>query len=182
MMRILIITVTSLVMPHMALNAHAKDSAASTNTTSPLSFIYKCAEIADSTKRLNCYDTNISTLRLAEKNEEIIAIDIDTAKQIKREAFGFSLPSLGALKLPQIGKDEKVDSIVLGVKSIRTQGSRYVITMENGQVWKETGGHLTRLPKGKLTATIKPKALGSFLLILDNGHSRKRNMRARRVK
>lgn len=184
MTRYLYIFASLILMESTALVTHANENNNPSQTfkQSPLSSIYACKEITDSDERLACYDAQVDILRSAEKNKEIVAIDIESAKQIKREAFGFSLPSLSRIGLPKIGTDEKIDSVTLSVKSVRTQGSRYIITLDNGQVWKEVGGHQKRIPKGTLTATIKPKSLGSFMLTLNNSNSQKRSMRAKRIK
>jgi len=163
-------------------SANDKKRSGDKATDSPLSFVYVCAEEQDPVLRLACYDKNVAALRVAEQKQEIVAVDAVAAKKIKREAFGFNLPSLGKIGFPKIGGDKKLDSVILKVKSIRTKGYKHTITLENGQVWKEIGGHQKRLPKGDLTAIIKSKSLGSFMLNLSNGNYTSPAMRVRRVK
>lgn len=155
-------------------------------TKSPLSPLYTCSEMDDSMQRLACFDASVAKLRAAEQNKEVVAIDAKVAQKIKREAFGFNLPSLSKIGLPKValpslsGK-KKADALVADVKSIRKSGRGLVITLKNGQVWKETGGRLNYIPKGDLTATIKAKSVGSFLLSLNNGKTTVRGLRVRRV-
>lgn len=158
------------------------------NIDSPLSTLYVCADIGDPEQRLACFDTSVANLRTAEQKNEIVAIDAKAARKIKREAFGFNLPSLSKLGLPKIslpggkkGSKGKADELVADVKSIRTKGRVLVIALENGQVWKEVGGRLNYIPKGNLKATIKPKSVGSFMLSLNNGKTTVRGLRVRRV-
>jgi len=157
---------------------------------SPLSTLYECAEIEEPEQRLACFDTSVANLRTAEQKKEIVAIDAKAARKIKREAFGFNLPSLSKIGLPKIslpigGKDggdkDKTDALVADVKSVRTSGRVLVITLKNGQVWKEVGGRLNYIPKGDLTATIKPKSVGSYMLSLNNGKVTVRGLRVRRI-
>lgn len=153
---------------------------------SPLSTLYDCAGIEDPEQRLACFDTSVAKLRTAEQKKEIVAIDAKAARKIKREAFGFNLPSLAKIGLPKLalpggGDKEKVEALVEDVKSVRKLGRMWVITLENGQVWKEVGGRLNYIPKGDLKATIKPKTMGSFMLSLNNGKSTVRGLRVRRV-
>jgi len=152
---------------------------------SPLSTLYDCMAIEAPEQRLACFDTSVAQLRTAEQKKEIVAIDAKAARKIKREAFGFNLPSLSKIGLPKLsllgsGK-EKADSLVADVKSIRTSGRVLVITLENGQVWKEVGGRLNYIPKGDLKATIKPKSVGSYVLSLNNGKTTVRGLRVRRI-
>ncbi len=149
---------------------------------SPLSGLYDCAEIGDNMQRLACFDKMAASLQLAEEKKEIVTIDAQAAKKIKKEAFGFHLPSLPKLGLPTIGADNKIDSVVLDVKSIGFVHNKYIITFENGQVWEQSGGRLNYVPKGKLTATIKPKSMGSFVLSLHKGKTTVRGLRVRRIK
>jgi len=153
----------------------------SDDTYSPLSTLYECTAITEPTERLTCFDRSVANLRSAEEKKEIVAIDAKAARKIKREAFGFNLPSLPKLGLPKIGIESKADALVAPVKSIRKSGRTLMITLENGQVWKEVGGRLNYIPKGDLTATIKPKSVGSFMISLNNGKTTVRGLRVRRV-
>jgi len=158
-----------------------KKPASTSESDSPLSVLYDCAAIVDTTKRLSCYDQAAAGLRTAEQNKELVAIDAQSAKKIKREAFGFNLPSLPKLGLPKIGNDKNIDALVMDVKSVRKRNHKYVIVLKNGQVWQQTGGRLTYVPKGDLVATIKPKSVGSYGISLSNGKSTVRGLRVRRL-
>lgn len=151
---------------------------------SPLSSIYACAELLDDTQRLACFDTHVPALRVKEQKKEIVAVDAESVKAIKREAFGFSLPSL-----PKLGigiwsgeKQEKSkDILVTAVKSIRRANNRYIIHLDNGQIWRQVNGDLKYVPKGKLEATIKPASLNTYYLSLSNGKDRVRGLGIKRI-
>ncbi len=165
--------------------AMAEDKPADT-IESPLSALYECSKIPDPVKRLACFDGSVAKLRTAEQNKEVVAIDAKVARKIKREAFGFNLPALSKIGLPKIalpslGEKDKTDMLVADVKSVRKSGHKYVITLKNGQIWRQVGGRLTYVPKGDLKATIKPKSVGSFVLSLSNGKSTVRGLRVRRI-
>lgn len=180
--RLIILAFTSLFLLNAP--AFAADDSKEVNK-SPLSTLYECAGISDSDKRLACFDTSVANLRSAEEKKEIVAIDAKAARKMKKEAFGFNLPSLSKLGLPKIslpgGGEDRVDELVADVKSIRKSGRVLIITLENGQIWKQVGGRLNYVPKGDLKATIKPKAMGSFMLSLNNGKTTVRGLRVRRV-
>lgn len=176
--RIFLAATTMTVM--MATSAYAQTKEAG---QSPLAVLYECAALTDDAARLACYDSKVANLQVKEERKEIVAIDADAARTIKREAFGFSLPSLPKLGLPSIGgsDDSGPDVLTFPVDSVRKQGRDYVFYMENGQVWRQSGGRLNYIPKGDLTATIKSGAIGSYMLSLSNGKERVRGMRVKRV-
>ena len=147
----------------------------------PLNALYKCAKIKAPETRLACYDKEVGRIKTAEDKKELVAIDAKAARKIKKEAFGFHIPSLPKLGLPKIGGNTKTEALTAKVKSVRRSGRKYIITLENGQVWQETGGRLNYIPKGDLTATIKPKSMGSFVISLNNGKTTVRGLRVKRV-
>jgi len=160
-------------------------SASAKQNKSVLDNVYQCTVIADATERLYCFDNAVSSLRVKEENKEIVAIDAEQVKEIKRDSFGFSLPSLPKIGL--FGKnDEKEEKAaqVFKVKSIVKRRSGAIITLENGHVWQHTSGDLGRIPKGNVTATIKPASLGSFFVRLENekGHSGRKGAKIKRIK
>jgi hypothetical protein len=159
----------------------AQIPASETKTDSPLASVYACKTIADPTQRLACYDASVAVLGEREAKKEIVAIDAKTAKTFKREAFGFSLPSLPKLGLPSLGDSEKDDVLEFPVKSVSKTRAGIVITMENGQVWKGVNGRLNYIPKGDLTARISRGAVGSYRLSITNGKERVRGLGVRRV-
>lgn len=162
--------------------AKKKPSPLLDSVQSPLTGLYTCADITNSANRLSCFDRIVASLQIKEEKKEIVAIDANIAKQIKRESFGFNIPSLPKLGLPKIGSSEKIDSVALKVDNVRHTGRKYVFTFENGQIWEEVGGHINYIPKGELTATIRPKSMGSFMLSLHKGKTTVRGLRIRRVK
>jgi Protein of unknown function (DUF3121). len=172
----------SLILPFPGIQAWAKDKSQLDNVKSPLTALYDCSEIADNTSRLSCYDKVAKNLQTAEQKKEIVAIDAQSAKKLKKEAFGFNLPSLPKLGLPSFGGDnDKPEALVAAVKSVRKGGGGYLFILENGQIWQQSNGSFNYIPKGDLTATIKPASMGSFKISVNNGKTTVRGMRVRRV-
>lgn len=165
------------------ITANAKDKKADPqhNIQSPLTSLYSCANIDSATDRLACYDSHVASLKIAEEKNEIVAIDANIAKKLKREAFGFNLPSLPKLGLPSFGSSDKAEAQTFKVKSIRKVARNHIITLENGQVWRETTGRISYIPKGDISAVIKAKSLGSFSLQLTNGKSTVRGLKVKRI-
>ncbi len=174
-MRALLITLLTLSFSGLA-------AAQTVPANSPLAKLYECAEITEDAARLTCFDSNVASLQVKEEKKEIVAIDAEAAKTIKREAFGFSLPSLPKLGLPSFGGgDDGPEALNLKVKSVKKVGRTYEFRMENGQVWRQASGRFNYIPKGDLVATIKSASAGSFLMSLSNGKERVRGMGVRRT-
>lgn len=148
---------------------------------SPLSKLYECKAIAAPTERLACYDSAVAIVETREAKKEIVTIDSTTATKLKREAFGFSLPSLPKLGLPASKDAKDTDDLEFAVKTVSQSRRAITITMENGQIWKGVSGRLNYIPRGDLTARISRGALGSYRLSLSNGKERVRGLGVRRV-
>ena len=120
-------------------------------------------------------------MKAREASKEILAIDADVAKDLQKESFGFSLPSLPKLSLPKLGGGDGPEEMRLAIKEVRKSGRDYVIEMENGQIWRQTGGRLNYVPRGDIEAIITSAAMGSFKMKITDGKSTVRGLRVRRV-
>ena len=173
---------SALILPLFAGVSLAKDKPSLDDLKSPLSALYDCSSIEQNDSRLACYDKVAKSLQMAEQKKEIVAIDAQSAKKLKKEAFGFNLPSLPKLGLPSFGgDDDKPEALVAAIKSVRKGGAGYIFELENGQIWQQSNGSFNYMPKGDLTATIKPASMGSFKISVNNGKTTVRGMRVRRV-
>ena len=80
-----------------ALAAAAPKSAA--ERAKVLQQVVDCRKITDSAERLTCYDRSAQALDDAEKTGQVVVVDQAKAREIRRQSFGFSLPSLSVLNL-----------------------------------------------------------------------------------
>lgn len=139
------------------------------NTPEVLESLFACKTIEDAEARLACYDEGVGRVEQAQSTGELVAIDKEAAEQIKRDSFGFNIPSLPKFAFPKLGTDGREDEFVtLEVENyrIRPRGE-YVFYTSNGQTWEQTDGTIRRVPKGGFTLEIKPAALGSYLARID---------------
>lgn len=167
----------------LAMTAFLTAAPAFAQSASPLADIYACKTKADPAARLACYDAAVGVLETKEANQEIVTIDAAATETLRREAFGFSLPSLPKLGLPKLGGDKADGPKVQDypVRSVSRGRDGVIITMENGQIWRGVNGRLNYIPKGDLTATIKSASMGSYRLSLSNGQETVRGLGVRRV-
>jgi hypothetical protein len=162
---------------------------------SPLEPIYVCANKTDPTERLACFDAAVATIRAKEAKSEIVTFDKQRVEKVRREAFGFSLPSLPKLGFPAFGaapkaegKDQSVAAAAVEedieeqsftVVSTRESAGRVVITLENGQIWRLTeAGELNAPKRPPYKVNIRTAAMGSFILTVEG---RNKGYRVRRV-
>ncbi len=132
-----------------------------------LTRVYACSQISDDAQRLQCFDTAVSQLRQADAQGEFTAVDRRRVEEIRRESFGFSLPSVASL-IPRIGGGERAEeqeSIQVRIAQITTRADGYrIFIMEDGQRWRQLERrHLTFRVGDQVT--IRRASLGSFMLV-----------------
>ncbi|MFN7179341.1 hypothetical protein [Hyphomonas sp.] len=151
--------------------AHADPSKAPTEN------VYACVSISEDSARLACFDAAVAELRTKEQSGQIQTIDVAQIKEIEKEAFGFSMPSLPALfnrsssSAQAAPNAESIEEITAAVKSARIQGvtGRAIVVLENGQTWEQIDTtKLNAMNLRKATqASVRKAALGSFMMKVD---------------
>ena len=135
-----------------------------------------CRAVSDPAARLACFDSAAGRLDEAEKTGEIVVVDRKQAGEVRRQAFGFAIPSLALFdKAEDAEKLERVESILTAAR----QGAdgKWSLKLENGAVWRQTDTEsLVREPRPGSRVAIKSAALGSYLMSIDG----QRSFRARR--
>jgi hypothetical protein len=136
-----------------------------------------CRKLTDDAARLGCYDSATAALEQAEAKGDIVVVDREQARTVRREAFGFSLPSLSVFER---GEDkDKIDNITGKIASARQDGAgKWVLRLEDGAVWQQIDvQELSLYPKAGQSVTIRKATLGSFLASVEG----RRAFRVRRV-
>lgn len=135
--------------------------------------VYACKDISGDTERLACYDAAVGRLKAAEEAGEVKTFTRKEVEEVKRDSFGFSIPSLP--KLAFGGKEggdkaaaEDLKEVTFPIKSIGGERGSLRITLENGQVWAQTDDKGIN-PRGQKEARIYKAALGSYKMKLDGG-------------
>ena len=126
-----------------------------------------CRAVSDPAARLACYDTAAGRLDEAEKSGEIVVVDRKQAGEVRRQAFGFALPSLALFDKAE--GTEKLDRVESVLKAAR-QGAdgKWILQLENGAVWRQTDADgPARRPRPGMTVSVRSAAMGSFLVSVD---------------
>lgn len=136
-----------------------------------------CREISADAERLACFDDAASALEQAEAKGDVVVIDREQARQVRKQAFGFSLPSLSLLERGE--KQEELDTLETTITSARQDPTgKWILRLENGSTWTQVDvNNPSRTPKAGLPVRIRKASMGSFLLSVDGT----RAFRARRT-
>jgi hypothetical protein len=154
---------------------------------SPLNPIYACAEKTDPTERLACFDTAVAAVKAAEARSEIVALDQPRVAAVRREAFGFRIPSLPKFSLPRPASgaassrqsEEETEEQVFAVARVGNAGGRLVLYLENGNVWQlNEAGDFNAPSRPPYNVRIRAAALGSYILSVEG---RNKGYRVRRI-
>jgi hypothetical protein len=130
-----------------------------------------CRKVADNTARLACFDAAAAAMDQAEAKGDIVVVDREQARKVRRQAFGFTLPSLSLFEKGE--KPEEIENVTGLVAAARQNGSgKWVIRLEDGAVWTQIDSNDLGIdPKAGETVTVHKAALGSYMLSLPHHRS-----------
>lgn len=125
-----------------------------------------CRRIADGQARLACYDSAVDALGQALGAGEVVAVDRQQAREVRKQAFGFTLPSLSVFERGET--PEEVAEVRLAVESARRMpNGKWLIRLEGGQLWRQIdSSEFSRDPKPGSQAVIKKAILGSYMMMI----------------
>lgn len=127
-----------------------------------------CRKLTDDAFRLACYDKAAASFDQAEQQGQVVVIDRDQVKTVRRQAFGLSLPAFTIFNKGP--KEDHVDNIVMTVESSQEQqDGKWVWTSAEGVTWAQIDSEFVSNPPHKgSTVKIRAAAMGSFLCNIDN--------------
>ena len=123
-----------------------------------------CRKVEGDQARLACFDAAAGVMDQAEAKGDIVVVDREQARTVRRQGFGFNLPSLSLFERGE--KAEDLDRVTLKVASASRDGNgRWTVALEDGQVWRQVDtGDFSANPRPGMTATIRKATFGSFLM------------------
>lgn len=145
----------------------AKPPAAPSDDPSALKTMFDCRKLPTKEARADCYDAAVDALQNAQAKGEVVVVDREKIKAVRRQAFGFSLPSISLLTKGL--KEEPVKSIEIELKSAHQSADGYwVMTTVEDSVWRQTqnsGYEFTPHAGSKLI--VRPGILGAYFCEVD---------------
>ena len=129
--------------------------------------VLDCRGLTDANARLACFDKTVAGMAEAETKGDLVTIDREQRRQVRRQAFGLSLPSLQIFDHGEKGED--ADRITSKVTSAsRGAGGKWIVELEGGAVWRQTDDtDLYKSPHAGSIAIVRKAALGSFFMKVD---------------
>jgi hypothetical protein len=151
--------------------AHAAPSVKAPSRAAVLQGLLDCRGKTDSAERLACYDAAASAMDQAEAKGDIVVVDREQARAVRKQAFGFTLPSLTMFERGE--KPEEIDHVTAVIASARAApDGKWVLRLEDGAVWRQIDGDPPhRDPKAGMKAEIKSASMGSYLISVDGQRS-----------
>jgi hypothetical protein len=136
-----------------------------------------CRKLTEDSARLACYDKAVAALDQAEARGDIVVVDRDQARKVRRQAFGLPLPSLSLFDKGE--SDEELNNMTAQVVTARQDGTgRWTVKLDSGATWTQVDtSPLRRTPRPGMPVTIRKAALGSFMMKIGDQHA----VRAKRV-
>lgn len=141
--------------------------AAEPNRAPLLQGVLDCRAITDSAERLACYDASVGRFEQAELAGQVVVVDREKAREVRRQAFGFNLPSLAIFE--RGAPEPEINNLSTTVVRARQDAlTRWVIEIEGGAVWKQTETvPINRSPKPGMKVDIRKGALGAYFMNVD---------------
>lgn len=160
-------------------------SAQSAPPAGALEALMSCRSLTADAERLACFDRASGALAAAEAGGALVVVDRAKVESVRRQAFGFSIPSIADLA-PRVRpesaaapKEEETLSQIEAVVAAARLGrdGKWILSLDSGAVWRQTDTEtVLRDPRAGSRVVIRAAALGSFLLSVDG----QRSFRARR--
>lgn len=138
----------------------------------------RCQAVPDPTLRLGCLESGAAALKAAVAGGDVVLVDRERVREVRRQAFGFSLPAIGVFdgdgKSPE--RLDRIESRLAG--ATRDPGGRWTFRLEDGGAWTQVDGEALMLSPAKgMTAIVRKGPVGAYFLGLD-GHA---GVRVRRI-
>jgi hypothetical protein len=132
--------------------------------TPMLKSLIACRGMTEAAERLACYDKAAAEIDKAEAGGDIVVVDRQQARAARRRAFGFNFAELSIFdRATTKSENEVLESTVRAAH--RNPDGRWVITLEDGAVWREVGDPEPNLePVPGAPVRISHASLGSFMI------------------
>ena len=126
-----------------------------------------CRATTDDAQRLACYDRTAGALTAAQEKGEVVVVDRQQLQAVRRQAFGFHLPTLDLL--PHARAEAPIDRVTLTVRSAGLGGAgKWVLVAEDGAQWVQTDDlELLDPPHAGSQLAVRSGVMGSFFCKVD---------------
>lgn len=146
------------------LQAGASPQTARPATPDTLQRLLACRQIAAAEARLQCFDREAGAFDQARTEGEVVVVDRATARETRRQLFGFQAPALpqlfGGREDPPI---EAVETTLAGAG--RGGDGKWVFRLSDGAEWRQIDSEAVRFRNAAgEQVRVRRASLGSYLL------------------
>lgn len=133
-----------------------------------LKSLLDCRTKADPAERLACYDAAAARFEAAAAQGDVVVVDREQIRTIKRQSFGLTLPSFaifsGGTKTEEI--DTRIELVLDRVQPGEDGHLQFVF--DDGAVWRQfDGGDIYPRPRQGMKAVITKGVVGAYFLSLE---------------
>lgn len=123
-----------------------------------------CRKVADNVARLACYDAVAAEIDQAEAKGDIVVVDREQARGVRRQAFGFHMPAITLFERGE--RPEEVNTVTGTVSAARVNAAgKWVVRLEDGAVWSQVDtSEVPFPPKPGMPVRIRKASLGSYMM------------------
>ncbi len=132
-----------------------------------IQLLLDCRAINDDPGRLACFDKGVAALYQAEHSGDLVTIDREQRREVRRQAFGLTLPSLAMFdKGDKAEEADRIDIVI--AEATRDPLGRWLFKLGDGALWRQfEASDPVRTPHAGSKGLIRRGALGGFFMNLD---------------
>jgi hypothetical protein len=131
--------------------------------------VLSCRTITEDAARLACFDKAVSAMGEAQSKGDLVTLDREQRRAVRRQAFGLALPAFTLFDRGE--KPEEADRLTATVASAHQDAyGKWILKLDDGAVWVQTDDNEMGSPPHKGSSVVISRGtLGSFFLKVD-GH------------
>jgi hypothetical protein len=98
--------------------------------------VVACKAMEAPLERVACYDEAVGLLEAAEEADEVTLVTRADVEKVRRESFGFAIPSLPSFGgLRGVDADDDLSQVTAAVRSVSGSSPDLRVKLANGRVW-----------------------------------------------
>ena len=123
-----------------------------------------CRDVTDASRRLACYDREVTAVAAAEGRQDLVVIDRAKVRTARRTLFGLQVPDLGIFGGDD-GEEEGVSRLEATIAGVGRNGDgRWTFRLADGARWIQSDSRELGIdPAAGQPIVIRKAAMGSFL-------------------
>jgi hypothetical protein len=130
--------------------------------------LIECRKLTDGAARLACFDQAAALLDQAEAKGDIVVVNREQARKVRRQAFGFTLPSISLFERGE--KAEDVANVAGEIAAARRLPTgKWEIKVQDGGTWVQIDSTEIPIdPKVGQAVKINKASMGSYMMQVGN--------------